>query len=137
MLLPARQGGWWDANRIGLSPPLIETERGWLMIYHGVRATAGGKVYRVGLALLDLLQPEKCLMRSDRWLFAPETDYERDGDVENVVFPTGCTVGDDGDTLMIYYGAADTCVAVATASIQGLLAWLDENGRGDWDRYLL
>ncbi len=137
LLLPARQGGWWDANRIGLSPPLLETNRGWLMIYHGVRATAGGRVYRVGLALLDLQQPETCLLRSDRWVFAPETDYERGGDVENVVFPTGVTIGDDGDSLRMYYGAADTSVAVATASVNELLNWLDANGRHDWQQFLL
>ncbi|MEP0347282.1 glycosidase, partial [Rhodopirellula bahusiensis] len=110
MILEARKGAWWDADRIGLSPPLIETSEGWLMLYHGVRSTVAGKVYRVGLALFDLEQPERCLRRGDPWLFASETDYERGGDVENVVFPCGTTVADDGDTLHMYYGAADTCV---------------------------
>ena len=63
-VLQARRGGWWDANKVGLSPPLIETTRGWLMLYHGVRQTASGSVYRRGAARLDLEQPDRCLLRS-------------------------------------------------------------------------
>ena len=127
-LLPARRGAWWDANKIGLSPPPMETDRGWLMLYHGVRQSCGGCLYRLGLALFDLEDPEICLLRGDRWLFAPEAHYEREGDVPNVVFPCGWTVDDDGDTISMYYGAADTCIALAKGSVQGLLNWLDENG---------
>lgn len=129
LMLAARKGAWWDANKIGLSPPLIETERGWLMLYHGVRDTAAGKLYRVGLALFALDNPALCLLRGEPWAFGPEDDYERSGDVGNVVFPCGTTVGADGDTLYVYYGAADTCVAVATASLRELLSWLDTFGR--------
>lgn len=129
LLLTARKGAWWDANKIGLSPPLIETDRGWLMIYHGVRRTADGALYRLGLALFDLESPEHCLLRGDSWVFGPETDYERHGDVGNVAFPCGTTIGDDGDTLYMYYGAADTCIALATGSIRELLKWLDANGK--------
>jgi predicted GH43/DUF377 family glycosyl hydrolase len=125
LLLSARKGAWWDANKVGLSPPLIETSRGWLMLYHGVRQTAGGCLYRLGLALLDLVQPEICLARGDAWIFGPEESYERSGDVGNVAFPCGYTIGPDGDSLRIYYGAADTSIAVATASIADLLRWLD------------
>lgn len=127
-VLKARWGGWWDANKIGLSPPLIETPRGWLMIYHGVRQTASGSIYRLGAALLDLERPDRCLIRGDSWIFGPEADYEREGDVGNVTFPCGYTVGPDGDTLFLYYGAADTSLALATGSIRALLDWLDENG---------
>jgi predicted GH43/DUF377 family glycosyl hydrolase len=127
LILQARKGGWWDANKVGLSPPLIETPRGWLMIYHGVRHTASGSLYRLGLALFSLEQPDHLLLRSDSWLFGPETKYERSGDVPNVTFPCGYTLGDDGDTINLYYGAADTCMALATGSIRQLLQWLDEN----------
>jgi predicted GH43/DUF377 family glycosyl hydrolase len=123
-ILAAREGAWWDANKVGLSCPLIETPDGWLMIYHGVRATSSGVLYRLGLALFDLHQPEHCLLRGDEWVFAPEAAYERAGDVDNVVFPCGYTIGEDGDTLYMYYGAADSCIALATASIRALLAWL-------------
>ena len=125
LILPARKGAWWDANKVGLSPPLIETQRGWLMLYHGVRHTAGGCLYRLGLALLDLEHPEQCLARGDAWIFGPETPYERSGDVGNVTFPCGYTIGADGDSLNVYYGAADTSIALATGSIKDLLRWLD------------
>ncbi len=93
LVLPARRGAWWDANKVGLSPPLIETPQGWLMIYHGVRQTASGSLYRLGLALLDLERPDRCLRRGDMWIFGPEAPYEREGDVGNVAFPCGYTVG--------------------------------------------
>ena len=131
LLLAARKGAWWDANKIGLSPPPIETERGWLMIYHGVRRTAGGSLYRLGLALFDLENPERCLLRGDSWVFGPETAYERHGDVGNVVFPCGATIANDGDTIRLYYGAADSCVALATGSIRELLGWLDDHGSSE------
>jgi len=129
LVLPARRGAWWDANKVGLSPPLIETARGWLMIYHGVRHTASGSLYRLGVALFDLAKPDHCLLRGNSWVFGPETPYEREGDVPNVAFPCGYTVGDDGDTLHLYYGAADTCIALATGSVRHVLNWLDEHGR--------
>lgn len=128
MMLQARRGGWWDANKVGLSPPLIETERGWLMLYHGVRSTAAGCLYRLGAALFDLAEPERLLLRGDEWIFGPETPYETHGDVGNVTFPCGTTIAADGDTLNLYYGAADTCIALATGSIRGILGWLDVHG---------
>jgi predicted GH43/DUF377 family glycosyl hydrolase len=128
MMLQARRGGWWDANKVGLSPPLIETDRGWLMLYHGVRHTAAGALYRLGLALFDLEQPENLLLRGDEWIFGPETPYETHGDVGNVAFPCGYTIGDDRDTINIYYGAADSCIAMATGSLREILRWLDTHG---------
>jgi predicted GH43/DUF377 family glycosyl hydrolase len=116
-MLQARRGGWWDANKVGLSPPLIETSKGWLMIYHGVRQTASGSLYRLGLALFALDQVDHCLQRGDAWVLTPEAPYERFGDVGNVAFPCGYTVGADGDTLRLYYGAADTCIALSTARL--------------------
>ncbi|MBI5708169.1 MAG: glycosidase [Armatimonadetes bacterium] len=128
-ILAARKGAWWDANKIGLSPPLIETPEGWLMLYHGVRQTPAGCLYRLGLALFELENPEVTTLRGDSWVFGPEEDYERRGDVANVVFPCGYTVLPDGDTLHLYYGAADTSVCLATASISALLQWLKDNGK--------
>ena len=127
VILEARRGGWWDANKIGLCSPPIETAKGWLVLYHGVRQTASGGVYRLGLALFDLEKPDICLERGDSWMFGPEAPYEREGDVKNVVFPCGQTIGADGDTINLYYGAGDSCVALATGSIRTLLSWLDAN----------
>lgn len=127
LILESRLGGWWDANRIGLSPPPIETPQGWLVIYHGVRQTADGSIYRLGLALFDLQSPEHCLKRSDEWVFGPEEPYERHGDVDKVVFPCGYTIASDGDTLHLYYGAADTSIALATGSVRAILKWLEQS----------
>lgn len=129
LMLAARQGAWWDANKIGLSPPPIETSQGWLVIYHGVRQTAAGCLYRLGLALFDARTPEHCLIRGDEWVFGPEELYELRGDVDNVVFPCGYTLAPDGDTLRLYYGAADTSIALASASVRALLDWLEEHGQ--------
>ena len=127
IIMEARRGGWWDANKIGLCSPPIETAKGWLTVYHGVRQTASGSIYRLGLALFDLENPEICLQRGDSWMFGPEAAYERGGDVKDVVFPCGQTIGDDGDTINLYYGASDSSIALATGSIRSSLAWLDSN----------
>jgi predicted GH43/DUF377 family glycosyl hydrolase len=127
IMLEARLGGWWDANKIGLSPPPIETPQGWLVIYHGVRQTAAGCIYRLGLALFDLNAPERCLKRGQQWIFGPQEAYEQAGDVGNVVFPCGYTLAPDGDTINLYYGAADTSLALAHGSVRTLLAWLEQH----------
>ena len=76
------------------------------------------------LALLDLDDPRRVIRRGDEWVFAPETDYERHGDVDDVVFPCGWVHDPSTDQLHMYYGAADTCLALATASLSDVLAYL-------------
>jgi len=125
IVVHARHGGWWDANKIGLSPPPLRTDEGWLVLYHGVRVTVSGGIYRLGLVLLDLEDPSTVLRRGDEWVLAPEETYERQGDVADVVFPCGWTL--EGDDLRLYYGAADSAIAVATAKVSELLAWLHEH----------
>jgi predicted GH43/DUF377 family glycosyl hydrolase len=124
VILHARRGAWWDANKIGLSPPPMETPEGWLILYHGVRHTAGGCLYRLGLALLDLEDPRIVLRRSDEWIFAPEMSYERHGDVGDVVFPCGWILDEATGDIRIYYGGADSCLALATARLPELLDYL-------------
>lgn len=125
LMMEARRGAWWDANKIGLSPPPIETPHGWLVIYHGVKHTAAGCIYRLGLALFDLHSPERCLKRGTQWVFGPAEPYEQHGDVGNVVFPCGYTIAPDGDTVHLYYGAADTSIGLATGSLKCMLEWLE------------
>ena len=124
MLMETRRGNWWDAHRIGTCPPPIETTEGWLLGYHGVRNTVAGAIYRFGLALLDLETPERVLRRSEEWVFSPREPYERVGEVGNVVFPCGWILDEPGGTLRMYYGAADTCIALATAKLSDLLDYL-------------
>lgn len=124
LLLEAREGAWWDAGKIGLGPPPLETPEGWLIVYHGVHMTAGGPIYRAGLALLDLDDPTVVLRRSDEWIFGPEASYERSGDVPQVVFPSGLLLDPETGRLDMYYGAADSVVGLATAALDDVLAYL-------------
>ena len=133
ILVSARRGGWWDAAKVGLGPPPLRTAHGWLLMYHGVKVTAAGSIYRIGLALADLHHPDRLLARSSEWVFGPAASYELAGDVPGVVFPCGWILDDDGDTLRVYYGAADSSVAVATASVVELLGLLERHGGGDLD----
>jgi predicted GH43/DUF377 family glycosyl hydrolase len=121
VLLEARRGGWWDANKVGLGPPPLLTSDGWLICYHGVKETASGSIYRLGLALLDRDDPSRVVERGNEWVFGPHARYERQGDVPDVVFPCGWILRDDGDTLDLYYGAADSAICLATASVRDLL----------------
>jgi predicted GH43/DUF377 family glycosyl hydrolase len=103
-VIHAREGGWWDANKIGLSAPPLETPQGWLILYHGVRSTASGSIYRLGLALLDHEKPTRVIRRSDEWIFGPRAHYEREGDVDDVVFPCGWVGGQRQDSLYVLRG---------------------------------
>lgn len=109
----------WEAKKIGAGPPPIKTEEGWLLIYHGV---GRDHVYRTGVALLDLEDPSREIARSPYPILEPEADYERFGDVNNVVFPEGAFVK-DGE-LFVYYGAADKVCALATIDLRDLLNYL-------------
>ena len=124
ILLNARKGGWWDANKIGLSAQPLETADGWLILYHGVKQTAAGSNYRLGLALLDLENPSKVLKRSDEWIFGPQEPYEKFGDVDNVVFPCGWIHEPMTGLVRMYYGGADSCIALATATMNDLLQYM-------------
>ncbi len=120
-VLQPRDGAWWDSLRIGIGPPPLRTEHGWLLIYHGVKDTVAGAVYRVGLALLDLDEPTRVLRRLPSWVLAPATVYERAGDVPNVIFPCGLLHDAATDELRLYYGAADSCICLATARLRDVV----------------
>ena len=127
-VMAARPGGWWDSARIGIGPPPIETSEGWLLIYHGVRQTVAGSLYRAGLALLDLEDPTKVLRRCSEWVLGAAESYELMGDVPGVVFPCGVIVKQETDELRLYYGAADSCLALATARLSDVLSYVLEHG---------
>lgn len=111
-----------ESSYIGGGCPPIETDAGWLMIYHGVEKTKAGLVYSACAALLDLDDPTKELARLPYALFSPEQEWELEGVVNNVVFPTGTAVY--GETLFIYYGAADSRIACASVNLSDLTAEL-------------
>lgn len=114
-----------EVNYLGAGCPPIETEFGWLLIYHGVCETTVGKTYHAAAALLDKDDPKKVLGRLPYPLFTPLKKYEMEGVVNHVVFPTGTALFDDD--LYIYYGAADKYIAVAKVSLKMLLSELLQN----------
>ncbi|RLC78844.1 MAG: glycosidase, partial [Chloroflexi bacterium] len=109
----------WEARKIGAGPPPIETEEGWLLLYHGVDEKG---VYRMGAALLDLENPIRVRARSPQPLLEPQKPYERDGDIPNVVFPEGAVILNEN--LYVYYGGADKCCCLATVKLKDLLDYL-------------
>ena len=113
--------GMWDGEKLGIAGPPIETDQGWLQIYHGVAHPKGNErsVYAIGAALFDKDNPLKLLSRTAEAIMIPQTHYEKNGVVSTVVFPCGAIVR--GDNLIIYYGGADKVVGVAKTSLGHLL----------------
>jgi beta-1,2-mannobiose phosphorylase / 1,2-beta-oligomannan phosphorylase len=113
----------WEELKIGAGPPPIKTKHGWLLIYHGVDKDV---VYRAGAALLDLNDPLKVIARTKQPILQPEEPYERIGDINNVVFPTGACVIDD--KLHVYYGGADKVCCLAIVELSALLQYILNEG---------
>jgi len=119
--------GQWETGRIGGGAPPFRTEHGWLEVYHGNEKSPdapGVGVYAAGAFLLDLEHPQRILRRSPDPIMMPEAEFEREGFVHNVVFPTGAVQRDD--TLLLYYGAADAYTAVVEFSQAELLAAISQ-----------
>ena len=112
----------WEKMKVGIGPPPIKTERGWLVIYHGVSADL---IYRAGAVLLDLDDPKKVVARTTNPILEPEHEFEKKGVVPNVVFPDGAIVR-DGE-LLTYYGGADTVCCVASTPLGAFLDYLEKN----------
>lgn len=119
--------GWWQGTKIGAGPVPIETSEGWLLLYHGVSTTCNGFVYSFGGALLGINEPSRVLYRTRDYLLTPEKSYETTGFVPNVVFPCATLCDAESDRLVIYYGAADTCTAVAFAHVDELIDHIKNN----------
>jgi predicted GH43/DUF377 family glycosyl hydrolase len=113
--------GTWEDNKIGCSTQPIKTKDGWLMLYHGVRGFGISYLYKLGVVLLDLEKPYIVKAKSRIPILAPDLQYERVGDVGNVVFANGWIAEDNGDVL-IYYSGADTNICVAETSIDSLIS---------------
>ncbi len=109
---------YWDGAKIGIAGPPLLVDQGWLLLYHGVSDI--DHHYRVGFMLLDRDNPGKVLYRTPYPILKPTEEFERIGDVNNVVFPCGAVIVKG--TLFVYYGGADKVVCVATADVSELLA---------------
>jgi len=125
LLLPERGGPWWDGLRIGCGAQPLETEEGWLLIFHGAKEMGDRPVYRLGLALLDRDDPRRVLQRASEWVFGPETEYEQRGLVPDVVYTCGAVCRED--EIWVYYGAADTVIGLATAKVSDLLDFVHKH----------
>ena len=119
----------WQCMKIGAGPVPIETEDGWLLIYHGVLRSCNGYVYAFGSALLDLEQPWKVIYRTEPYLLSPQRLYEQVGDVPNVAFP--CAALSDADTgrIAIYYGGADTVICMAFCKVDEVIDFVKRNSK--------
>ena len=117
----------WQSTKVGGGPIPIETTEGWLLIYHGVLCSCNGFVYSAGAALLDIDQPWKVLYRTEPYIMSPQTLYECVGDVPNVAFPCAALCDAETGRIAIYYGAADTVVALAFTQVDELIAYIKEN----------
>ncbi len=119
-----------DGHKMGAGAVPIRTDRGWLEIYHTVSTTCNGFIYRLKAMMLDLGEPAKILGYTRDFLLYPEHDYEMKGRVMNVVFTCNALLEDDG-TVKVYYGAADTCIGLATAQIDDIIreCFKDEKSR--------
>jgi len=129
-VLEESDGPGWDSGKVGAGPPPIETSHGWFLIYHGVMQIGQDWEYRFGIAMLDLNEPSDVIGRWPEWVFGPKESYELRGNKPGIVFPTGLVIKDG--TMFVYYGAADTCIGLATAEIsmlQSLRDELEENAR--------
>lgn len=109
----------WEMLKVGAGPPPIKTKEGWLLIYHGVDSD---HVYAAGAALLDLKDPTKVIARTKKPVLEPNEPYEKNGDVNNVVFPTAAYVMDE--KLFVYYGAADKVCCLATVDLENFLDYI-------------
>lgn len=117
----------WQATKIGAGPIPIETQEGWLMIYHGVLTSCNGFVYSFGAALLDLEKPWKVIARGEPYLINPRETYELVGDVPNVAFPCAAVVDAPTGRMAIYYGCADTTTGLCYGNVQEVVDWVKAN----------
>ncbi len=115
-----------ENRNIGGGCPPIETSEGWLLIYHSVEDSVRGKTYHACAALIDLKNPQKVIGRLKKPLFSPSESWERIGETNNVVFPTGAIV--KNNRLLIYYGAADTLIGAKSVYLPDLLQELKAQG---------
>ncbi|HEY6963478.1 MAG TPA: glycoside hydrolase family 130 protein [Gaiellaceae bacterium] len=111
----------WQSTKVGAGPVPIETERGWLLVYHGVLTSCNGFVYAAGVAVLDRHEPWRVVARAAPHVLGPQEQYECVGDVANVVFPCATLHDEETGRLAIYYGAADTVTALAFAYVDELV----------------
>lgn len=117
----------WEATKVGAGPTPIETDEGWLCFYHGVTTSCNGFTYSMGAMITDINEPWKVLHRADGYLLNPRTEYECMGDVPNVVFPCAALTDSETGRIAIYYGGADTVIALAFCEVNEIIEYIKNN----------
>ncbi len=114
------RSGHWDMHRIGTGTPPMEIEEGWLIIYYGIKQTSAGPLFRLGAAVLDRENPAKVVGRTNVPILTPREEYERIGDMPNLVFTCGAVI-EDGGKFRLYYGAANSCICLGTTDVERII----------------
>jgi predicted GH43/DUF377 family glycosyl hydrolase len=120
--------GFWDTSRVGTGPPPIKIPQGWLLIYYGVKNTSAGPLFRLGAAILDEKDPTVLVGRSNIPILSPREDYERIGDLGNIVFTTGAIIEDSREVNILYSGAS-SCICLGTTTIEEIVDTCSESER--------
>lgn len=118
-VLLSPRNGFWDSDRVGAGAPPMLIPEGWLLIYYGVRKTSAGPLFRLGAVILDKDDPSIVMHRSNIPILSPREDYERIGDLHNIVFTTGAFI--DGETVNIFYSGADSCVCLGRTTVDEIV----------------
>jgi predicted GH43/DUF377 family glycosyl hydrolase len=124
------RGGFWDSSRIGAGAPPIRIDEGWLLIYYGVKKTSAGPLFRLGAAILDDAEPTRIVGRSNIPILSPRENYERVGNLSNMIFSSGALIGDGGE-VQIFYSGADSCICLGTTSVSEIVDACSKS-RGDF-----
>lgn len=114
------RAGFWDSDRVGAATPPLEIERGWLLIYYGIKETSAGPLFRLGAVILDRDDPARVVGRTNVPILTPREEYERIGDVPNLVFSCGAIIEAD-DEVKLYYGASNSCICLGTTKVPYIL----------------
>lgn len=120
-LVVSPRDGYWDTSRVGIGSVPIEIDEGWLVLYYGAKDTSAGSIYRIGAIILDKENPAKVIARAGIPILSPRENYERIGDIPNIVFSTGAIITSNGK-ITIFYGAANSCICIGTSSVEEIIS---------------
>jgi len=120
------RGGFWDTSRIGIASPPMEIEQGWFFTYYGIKDTSAGPLFRLGAAILDRDNPTEVVGRTNVPILSPREEYERIGDVPNLVFSCGAII-EPNNEIKLYYGASNSCICLGTTNVEAILKACSES----------
>ena len=119
-LLLSPRPGFWDSSRVGTGPPPMRIPQGWLLLYYGVKETQSGPLFRLGAVILNESDPTRIVSRSNIPILSPRENYERVGDLSNIVFSTGVLIKNNREMDIIYSGA-DSCLCLGSTTVEEIV----------------